>query len=70
MSANELAPIISRALAEQRRVNGWTKEQQARYYEVDPATIWRWERGETGKAAAKLILLIWNTASTPAEQAA
>lgn len=62
--------LIRAALARQRQQNGWTKEQQAAHYEIDPATIWRWENGDTGKAASILIPLCLEAERESIEQAA
>lgn len=65
-----LTSLIRSALARQRLQKGWTKEQQADHYGIDPATIWRWENGDTGKAASILIPLCLEAEREPTEQVA
>lgn len=67
---NELAALIREALASERRTHGWTKEQQAQHYNIDPVTLWRWENGDTGKAATILIPLVRNMNLASVDQAA
>lgn len=70
MNTLNITDLIRAALARQRRANGWTKEQQAAHHDVDPVTIWRWENGDTGKAASILIPLILEAERETIEQAA
>lgn len=70
MNTIDLVPLIRAALARHRRMNGWTKEQQAEQYDIDPATIYRWEKGDIGKGPAILIPLILEAERETIEQAA
>lgn len=58
MPNTEIAPIVRSLLEQERQEKGWTKEQQAGFHQIDPATIWRWERGIFGRGPSILINLI------------
>jgi transcriptional regulator with XRE-family HTH domain len=67
---NTAVLLIRDALAMERQEKGWTKEQQAEHHKIDPVTLWRWENGDTGKAANILIPLVVRAQQQLIEQAA
>lgn len=67
---SDLTTLINQALDRLKQRERLNETALAQRLDVDPATIWRWRRGEVGAAATVLLPLVVETEHELSEQAA